>query len=121
MKRVELTKNAPHEYRSGDNWRMDPKGYCIIKVFYEQQELGLRHFPAHGNEPDLELVGDDSYEMVQYLVENGYVESMQHAAYLGHELNKAQTAMKNHLHYNQDERLDFSRKTTVDPSENAGK
>jgi len=120
MKRVEFTKNTAHEYRSGSKWQMDSQGYCIIKVFYKQQEIGLRHFPAQGEEADLELVGDDSYEMVQYLVENGYVTSLQHAAYIGHELQKAQTAMRNNLHYNQDERLDFTKETTTDPSENTG-
>ena len=120
MKLIEFTKNTPHEYRSGKKWSMDPKGYCIIKVFYARKELGLRHYTPNGR-CDLELRGDDSYEIVHYLLDNGYVTTSQHAAYLGHELQKAQIAMRNRLYYNQDERLDFSKKTTRDPSENVGK
>ncbi len=120
MKRVEFTKNTPHEYRSAEKWRMDPKGYCVIKVFYARKEIGLRHYTKSGV-LDLELRGDDSYEMVHYLIDNEHISSLQHAAYLGHELQKAQIAMRNRLYYNQDERIDFSQKTTRDPSQNSGK
>ena len=121
MKEIKLSRNAPHEYRSGADWRMDHKGYCIIKVFYSEQYIGLRHYLGTSQDADLEIIGDDSYEIVQYLVKHGFVTSLQHAAYLGHELQKAQTAMRLKLEYVQDERLDFDKAYTSDPSDNTKK
>jgi len=118
MNKVALSKDAPEEHRTGIHWRMDPKGYCLIKVFYSEGVIGVRHYSAHGKEADHEFTGDDSYEIVQHLVTEGFVTTPQHAAYLGHELHKAQTALKLGLEYIQDERLDFNKKTTHDPSEN---
>jgi tetrahydromethanopterin S-methyltransferase subunit A len=118
MKRVELSTNTPEEYRSGNDWRMDPSGYCIIKVFYSKQVIGVRHYPAEGTEADYEFVGDDSYELVLKLISEGLITKKHHAAYLGHELQKAQTAMRLKIEYVQDERLDFNKPFTKDPSEN---
>ena len=121
MKQVTLSTKTPHEYRSGQDWKMDPKGYCIIKVFYSKGHIGLRHYPGIDEEADLELTGDDSYEIIQYLVKHQYVTSLQHAAYLGHELQKAQTALRLKIEYVQDERPDLNKKYTTDPSENTKK
>lgn len=118
MKEVRLSTNTPNEYRSGDLWKMDPKGYCIIKVFYSKQLIGIRHYTPDGV-CDIELTGDDSYELVQELVKRELISALQHAVYLGHELQKAQTAMRLKIEYIQDERLDFTKPTTKDPSENS--
>ena len=118
MNTTELSKNASEEHRTGDKWKADPKGYFLIKVFYGEGHIGVRHFSVHGQDADHEFTGDDSYELVQHLVNEGLVTTTQHAAYLGNELHKATTALKLGLEYIQDERLDFNKKTEHDPSEN---
>lgn len=105
-------------YDSKKEWHMDPKGYFIIKVFYEKQQIGLRHYPAVNEEPDMEMFGDDSYAILQTLVREGYVTTTQHAGYLGHELHKAETAMREKIEYIQDKPLDHAQPFTKDPSEN---
>lgn len=118
MNNVELSTGRPEEYRSGKDWRMDPQGYCIIKVFYSKQVIGVRHYPAEGREADYEFTGDDSYEILMEILKHKLVSKKHHAAYLGHELQKAQTAMRLKIRYVQDERLDFNQPYTHDPSEN---
>jgi len=118
MKRVELSRDSPEEYRSGKDWRLDPHGYCIIKVFYSKGYIGVRHYSAEGQDADYEFIGDDSYEILMAILREKLVSKKHHAAYLGHELQKAQTALRLGIEYVQDERLDFNKKYTKDPSEN---
>lgn len=115
--------NLEKPYDGERDWRMDPKGYFIIKVFYAEQKIGVRHYPPHelggAAKHDAELFGTDSYNLVQTIVREKLIESSQHAAYLGHELHKAEIAMRKKLLYVQDEQLDFDKAFTHDPSENA--
>ncbi|MBR9703094.1 hypothetical protein GOV10_03600 [Candidatus Woesearchaeota archaeon] len=114
--------NIESSYNGAKEWRMDPKGYFVIKVFYSEQKIGVRHYPPNelGSEAkhDAEIFGTDAYEIVQTIVREQLVDSMQHAAYLGHELHKAEVAMRKKINYNQDELLDFEKPFTRDPSEN---
>lgn len=118
MNKKQLSTESSEEYRSGNDWEMDPKGYFLIKVFYSKGVIGARHYPVHGKPADHEFTGDDSYEIVLHILKAGLVTKKHHAAYLGHELHKAQTALRLGIEYVQDERLDFTKKYTTDPSEN---
>lgn len=104
-------------YHSHKEWRMDPKGYVIIKVFYVKKYFGARFCTPDGT-PRVDVIGTDAEEIVQTLVREGLVSSLQHAAYLGHELHKAEVALKFHLNFVQDSELDFSRKTKKKESDN---
>lgn len=107
-------------YNSKEEWRMDPKGYFIIKVFYKENKLGVRHYtPDH--KPTNEIYGEDAYKIIMTIIREDLVSSMQHAAYLGHELHRAEIALKQKLEYIQDKNLDFSKPTTKDVSENVEK
>lgn len=104
-------------YDSKKEWRSDPKGYFIIKVFYEKGEIGLRYCNYH-HEPLQDIYGTEAEAMVQTAVREGLLSSLQHAAYLGHELHKAEVALKKRLEFVQDKPLDFSREATGPESHN---
>ncbi len=104
-------------YSSRLEWKMDPVGYVIIKVFYTKKHFGARFHTPDGI-PRIDVLGTDAEEIAQTLVREKCVSSLQHAAYLGHELHKAEMALQFHLNFVQDSELDFSKKTKKKESDN---
>jgi len=104
-------------YDTKRDWCMDPKGYFIIKVFYTKGLLGAR-FCTNDNVPRYDIIGKDAESIAQTIVRRKLVSLQQHAAYLGHELQKAEVALKLHINFVQDSPLDFSKKTKKKESDN---
>jgi hypothetical protein len=104
-------------YDSRRDWCKDPKGYFIIKVFYARKLLGARYC-TYDHVPRYDVLGKDAESIVQTIVRNGLATSLQHAAYLGHELHKAETALKLRLNFVQDSPLDHSKRTKKRESDN---
>src|SRR5437867_1663906 len=82
----------------------DPKGYFVISLDREREEIVLRHYltdhtPAH------EMRGRGATSMLLGLLREGLVTQLSHAGYLGEELAKAQTALQFGLRYDQDRPL----------------
>lgn len=102
--------DVPREEASYDThqeWSADPKGYFLIRISPEKQEIGVRYC-NYEKEPLKDIYGTDAESIVQTLVREGFVSTLQHAAYLGHELQKAEVALKLGLTYVQDAPLPFS-------------
>jgi hypothetical protein len=114
--KVKVRRLQAH-YSSCKEWRPDPKGYFLIKVFYDKGELGLRHY-NYRHEPLLDICGKDAQTLVQTAVREGLVSTLQHVAYLGSELQKAETALKLKLEYVQDKELDLGKKAAKKESGN---
>lgn len=111
------TKRIEASYDSRSEWRQDPAGYFIIKVFYDDGYFGAR-FCTNDHVPKMDIVGKDAEAIVQTIVREKLVTSLQHAAYLGHELHKAEVALALKLEFVQDKELDFSKRTTKKESSN---
>ncbi len=94
------------EYDSKKEWSADPKGYFLIRIFPDKQEIGVR-YQNYKHEPQLDVYGKDAESIVQTLVRKDLISTMQHAAYLGHELHKAEVALKLGLEFVQDKPLEF--------------
>lgn len=110
--------DIPHieaSYNSKKEWSADPKGYFLIKVLYTRGELGVRYM-SYKHEPIQDIYGKDAESIVQTVVREGLLSRLQHAAYLGHELHKAETALRLGIAFIQDRPLDFSKKATGDES-----
>lgn len=105
------------QYHRLKDWKMDPKGYFIIKVFYTKGVLGARYH-TYDNVPHYDIIGTNAQEIVQTIVDRELISSMQHAADLGLELQKAEIALRLRLNYVQDSPLDFSKKTKKQESDN---
>ena len=96
------------EYDSKKEWNADPKGYFLIRIYPDKQEIGAR-FMNYKKEPQLDVYGKDAESIVQTLVREDLVSTMQHAAYLGYELHKAEVALRLGLEFVQDKPLEFSK------------
>ena len=92
---------------------MDPKGYFLIAVDRENNliRVGYCIFTKLGNDPvnDMvaEIVGKTAIEIVNTLIREKYISSLQHAGDMGIELCKAELALKNNLEYIQDKDLNL--------------
>ena len=90
---------------------MDPKGYFLIAIDREKKLLrvGYCKITKFGNKPINDMVsivsGRTAIEIVNTLIRNKYISSLQHAADMGIELCKAELALKYKLNYVQDKDL----------------
>src|SRR5215831_3317027 len=82
----------------------DPKGYFVIALDREQEEIINRHYlPDHT--PAHEMRGRSAGSMLLGLVREGLVTQLSHAGYLGEELAKAEAALRFDVRYDQDRPL----------------
>lgn len=82
----------------------DPKGYFVITLDREQEQILLRHYlPDHT--PAHEMLGRSAGPMLLGLLREGLVTQLSHAGYLGAELAKAEAALRFDLRYDQDRPL----------------
>ena len=106
-----IEKRISARYDKIKDWVMDPKGYFLISVDKEKKLLraGYCKFSKLENPPvnDLvaEITGKTAIEIVNTLIRENYISSLQHAADMGIELNKAELALKYNLKYIQDKDL----------------
>ncbi len=96
MKSIKATYNPETE------WKQDPKGYFLIKI--EDEIIAIFY---KDNEPNLEIRGKQAKEVYNTIIREKLVSSLQHAAYLGKELGKAELALKHNLPYTQDTKLEL--------------
>ena len=105
-KKIEKTIIA--KYHKINDWVMDPKGYFLIDLDRKKSLLrvGYCKFTKLGNSVENDLVaeikGKTAIEIVNTLIKEKYISSLQHAADMGIELCKAEIALKNNLKYIQD-------------------
>ena len=110
-KKVE--KRITAKYHKIKDWVMDPKGYFLIHIDRKNNLLrvGYCKFTKLGNNPvnDMvaEIVGKTAIEIVNTLIKENYISSLQHAGDMGIELCKAELALKNNLNYVQDKDLNL--------------
>ena len=105
-KKIEKTIIA--KYHKINDWVMDLKGYFLIEVDRKKSLLrvGYCKFKKLGNSVENDLVaeikGKTAIEIVNTLIKEKYISSLQHAADMGIELCKAEIALRNNLQYIQD-------------------
>jgi len=101
----------PAKYDKIKDWVIDPKGYFLIKIDKENNliRVGYCLFKKLGNNPIHDMIaeinGITALEIVNTLIVKNYISSLQHAADMGIELNKAELALKYNLNYIQDKDL----------------
>ena len=108
-----IEKRITAKYHKIKDWVMDPKGYFLINIDRKNNLLrvGYCKFTKLGNNPvnDMvaEIVGKTAIEIVNTLIKENYISSLQHAGDMGIELCKAELALKNNLNYIQDKDLNL--------------
>ena len=108
-----IEKRISAKYHKIKDWVMDPKGYFLISIDRKNNLLrvGYCKFTKLGNRPvnDMvaEIVGKTAIEIVNTLIKEKYISSLQHAGDMGIELCKAELALENNLDYVQDKDLNL--------------
>jgi len=108
-----IEKRITAKYHKIKDWVMDPKGYFLINIDRKNNLLrvGYCKFTKLGNNTvnDMvaEIVGKTAIEIVNTLIKEDYISSLQHAGDMGIELCKAELALKNNLDYVQDKDLNL--------------
>ena len=108
-----IKKRITAKYHKIKDWVMDPKGYFLIAIDRKKKLLrvGYCKFTKLGNQPINDMVsvvsGKTAIEIVNTLIRNKYISSLQHAADMGIELCKAELALKYKLKYVQDKDLEI--------------
>ena len=105
--KVGEVKKIQASYDTYKEWKQDPSGYFLIKINYETQEISAG-FCTNDNVLRIEISGKNAEELYNTIIREELVSSLQHAAYLGLELQKAEFALKLTLKYVQDSPLDLS-------------
>ena len=110
-----IEKKIKAKYHRIKDWVMDPKGYFLIAVDKKEKliRVGYCKFTKLGNNPvnDMiaEIVGKTAIEIINTLIRENYISSLQHAGDMGIELYKAELALKNDLNYTQDKDLSLKK------------
>jgi tetrahydromethanopterin S-methyltransferase subunit A len=83
---------------------LDPAGFFVIIPDRERGVIVCEHYLNDGRQAHV-VEGRDGALVTATLVEEGWVTRLDHAAYLGRELQKAQYALEHGLRYVQDAAL----------------
>ena len=108
-----IEKRITAKYHKIKDWVMDPKGYFLIAIDKKNNLLrvGYCKFTKLGkdsvNDMVAEIVGKTAIEIINTLIKENYISSLQHAGDMGIELCKAELALRNNLDYVQDKNLDI--------------
>ena len=106
-----IKKRLVARYHKIKDWKMDPKGYFLIKVDKKKKfiQVGYCQFTKIGNSPINDMVaaikGKTAIEIVNTLIREKFISTLQHAADMGIELHKAELSLKYGFKYIQDKDL----------------
>jgi len=89
------------------NWEMDPRGYFLIKVDREMSLIRVAFCALPGDVMQTEITGTNALDIVNTLIREDMLSTLQHAADMGVELHKAELALQHGLEYVQDQALAF--------------
>ena len=98
-------------YHKIKDWEMDPKGYFLIATDKKKNliKVGYCKFTKLGNAPINDMVaiinGKTAIEIVNTLIREKFISTLQHAADMGIELHKAELSLKYGYKYIQDKDL----------------
>ena len=110
-----IKKKITAKYHKIKDWRMDPKGYFLIAIDKNKKiiRVGYCKFTKLGNLPinDMvaEITGKTAIEIVNTLIREKFISTLQHAADMGIELHKAELSLKYGFNYIQDKDLNIDK------------
>ncbi len=106
-----IKKKITAKYHRIKDWRIDPKGYFLIAVDRKKIfiKVGYCKFSKLKNtqvhDMVAEIKGKTAIEIVNTLVREKFISTLQHAADMGIELHKAEMSLKYGLKYVQDKEI----------------
>ncbi len=109
FKRPKISKRAKWikaSYNTWKEWKQDKIGYWLFRVNKKKKRIEAG-FCRKDNLIEVIVYGKDSEAMYNTIRRERLVTKLQHAAYIGHELQKAEVALKLGIPYVQDKPLQF--------------
>ena len=106
-----IKKRLIARYHKIKDWKMDPKGYFLIVVDKKKKiiQVGYCKFTRLGESPINDMVavikGKTAIEIVNTLIREKFISTLQHAGDMGIELHKAELSLKYGIKYIQDKDL----------------
>ena len=110
-----IKKRLIAKYHKIKDWKMDPKGYFLIRVDKKKKiiQIGYCKFTRLGNSPTNDMIaivkGKTAIEIVNTLIREKFISTLQHAADMGIELHKAELSLKYGIKYIQDKDLEIKK------------
>ena len=105
---VKQTENVQEVIESNHDaikeWNPDKKGYFLIRITNKRIEVG---YVTNKHVISKMIYGTNAIELYNTLIRNKLVSKLEHAAYLGKELYKAELALKYGKMYKQEMVLSF--------------
>jgi len=108
-----IKKNIVAKYDRIKDWVIDPKGYFLIDVDHKENliRVGYCKFvnlkKNENHEMISQITGTSAISIVNTIIRLEYISSLQHAADMGLELQKAEIALKNNIQYIQDQKINY--------------
>ena len=108
-----IKKRLIAKYHRIKVWKMDPKGYFLIDIDKKKKiiQVGYCKFTKLGNSPINDMIaiikGKTAIEIVNTLIREKFISTLQHAADMGIELHKAELSLKYGYKYIQDKDLEI--------------
>ncbi len=106
--KVQDVQEVTAEYNDAREFVMDEKGYFLIRINEKKKEIEVGFCPEL-NKLGVKITGRKPLEIYQTIIKKNLVNRLDHAAYLGRELQKAYDALQAGLSYVQDDELDFKK------------
>ena len=109
-----IKKRLIAKYHKIRDWKMDPKGYFLIEVNRKKKiiQVGYCKFTRLGNSSINDMIaivkGKTAIEIVNTLIREKFISTLQHAADMGIELHKAELSLKYGFKYIQDKDLEIN-------------
>ncbi len=90
-------------------WHPDPKGYFTIKPIFSKKRVFVRYYDSKNN-LKYTFAGVTTLQILHEIIKRKLISRLDHAAYLGKEIEKAIIALKDKLKYIQDKELHLNDK-----------
>jgi len=110
MEKITETIKASHDPIK--EWRPDPKGYFLIRVDERNKRIEAG-FCTYKHVITKMVYGMNAIEIYNTIIKKKLITKLEHAAYLGKELYKAELALKYGRRYRQEFPLEVSDKVKV--------
>ena len=96
-----ITSDILRAEASNEPVELDKSGYFVIVPLADRGVISVEHY-SYDNELLHSIEGENAQVIYQVIIDQGWVSMLNHAAYLGKELNKAELSMRYQFKYVQD-------------------
>ena len=108
-----IKKRVTASYDKIKDWKLDPKGYFLINIDRKKKLLRVGYCVINksndrsAHEMVAEIHGKTAIEVLNTLIREEFISTLQHSGDMGIELCKAELALNNNLDYVQDKDLNL--------------